>query len=340
MLRVASLTSSWHDFAKAISDFFDHLAAVNWIWLSAGLLAITGYLTIRCIASRNVLRATFPDSRVPFIRIWGAYIAGFGFNGVVPAHAGSVIRLFLTKTSINKSSYPAVASSFAVESIFDWIIVIPVMAYAFSQGVFPKPPDFAKISAFDLSYFASHFRLTLFLITVAAILIILGFAFLSSHVRAFWLRIRQGFTILRDRPRYLREVFVIQLGAWVCRCGAFWCFLDAFHIGGSIRNVLLVMGVSAVSSVVPFTPGGAGVQQALLLAVFAHTASSATVAAYSVGQQVAIAAWGFLIGFLCVVFIFRFRSFKEVVQKGKAAREADAAAREAGASGPTSGDSS
>ena len=67
----------------------------------------------------------------------------------------------------------------------------------------------------------------------------------------------------------------------------------------------------------PFTPGGAGVQQALLVKVFAGTAPAATVAAYSVGQQIAIARRSpFGVGLGAVVFIFRFRSFKEVIAAG------------------------
>ena len=51
-----------------------------------------------------------------------------------------------------------------------------------------------------------------------------------------------------------------------------------------------------------------------------------TVAAYSVGQQIAIAALTFGIGFLALIQIFRFRSFKEVIASGRAAREQEEAA--------------
>src|SRR4029077_2856543 len=135
----------------------------------------------------------------------------------------------------------------------------------------------------------------------------------------------QGLTILTDRRRYLREVFAWQLGGWAFRFAAFWFLLEAFNVGGSVRNVLLVLGVNAVAAVVPFTPGGAGVQQALLVKVFAGTASGATVAAYSVGQQIAIAALTFGIGFLSIVWVFKIRSFKEVIAQGRAARAEEAA---------------
>jgi hypothetical protein len=207
---------------------------------------------------------------------------------------------------------------------------VVVLIYAFTRGVFPKPPDFAKLNSFDISYLAEHFRLTLFLITALAVLGLVAFALLSVRVKAFWVRVRQGVTILNDRPRYLREVVAWQAAAWLCRFAAFWFLLDAFRVGGSVENVLLVFGVNQVAGAVPFTPGGAGVQQALLVKVFAGQAPTAVVAAYSVGQQIAIAVFTALVGLGAVVFIFRFRSFKEVLYAGRASRDAEREAERAG----------
>jgi hypothetical protein len=55
--------------------------------------------------------------------------------------------------------------------------------------------------------------------------------------------------------------------------------------------------------------------------VFAGTASGATVAAYSVGQQIAIASFTLAIGFVALWTIFEFRSFKDVIAAGRADRE-------------------
>jgi uncharacterized membrane protein YbhN (UPF0104 family) len=201
------------------------------------------------------------------------------------------------------------------------------MIFAFTQGVFPKPPDFSKLNAFDLSFFASHFDFTLFLITFLAVGAIAIVAILSARIKAFWSRVRQGFAILRDRRRYLREVCAWQAASWLSRFTAYWLMLDAFHIGGSIRNALLVQGVQVVSTIVPLTPGGAGVQQALLITVFAGAASSSEVAAYSVGQQIALAAFALGLGFVALISIFKVRSFKEVIRLGREQQAAEAAAR-------------
>ena len=326
-MPLAALGDDISNFLGAVGDFFGRLAEIQLLPLLIGLTFFGLYLTIRSRAYFHVLRAAYPDEEIAFRRIWGAYIAAYGFNNVIPARGGDVIKLFLVKNSVPGSSYSAVGASFFVELIFDAVMGVFILAFAFSQGVFPKPPDFAKLNAFDLSFFAGHFQFTLFLLTVLGAAGLVGFAVLSRRVRAFWARVRQGVTILRDRRRYLREVFAWQLGGWCFRFLAFWLLLDAFNVGGSVRNVLLVLGVNAVAAAVPFTPGGAGVQQALLVKVFAGTAAGATVAAYSVGQQIAIALTTFAVGFASLVLIFRIRSFKEVIARGREEREAERGVR-------------
>ena len=312
MLPAADIGESFQSFFDAVDTFFSSLADVRLGPLFIACLLFTAYLSLRARASYNILRAAYPTERIEYLKIWGSYFAGYGFNAVIPARGGDVVRLFLTKSSVPNSSYPAVAASFVVELGFDVAMGSLILIYAFSQGVFPKPPDFAKLNAFDLSYLAQHPRFTLFLLTALALGGFVAFALLSARVKAFWERVRQGLTILQDRRRYLREVFAVQFVGWLFRFAAFWALLEAFNVGGSVGNVLLVLGVNAVSAAVPFTPQGAGVQQALLVKVFGGTA-----AAYSVGQQIAIGALTFGIGFAALVFIFRARSFKEVIALGR-----------------------
>ena len=325
MPPLAAVGESFESFFDAVDQFLANLAGVSWGALFIALVAFGIYLTFRARASFNVLRAAYPAERFRFRDIWGAYFAGYGFNSVIPARGGDVVRLFLTKNAIPNSSYPAVAATFVVEIGFDICFGSMMLAFAFTQGAFPKPPDFSDLPAFDLAYLASHPQFTLFLLTFFAVGTFTAFAVLSARMQAFWQRVKQGLTILWDRRRYFREVFGVQFVGWLFRFTAFWFLLEAFHVGGSVKNVLLVLGVNAVAAAVPFTPGGAGVQQALLVQVFAGAAASATVAAYSVGQQIAIAAFTFGVGFASLVFIFRIRSFKEVIARGQAERAGEAA---------------
>ncbi len=315
------------EFFDSVGKFFSSLAHLEWLPLLFGLLCFALYLLLRSRALFNALRAAFPAEEIEWRRVWGAYVAGNGIGQVVPLGGGTVVQYFLTRTSIENSTYPTVIAAITTGLVFDWIVNVLVMIFAFTQGVFPKPPDFSKLHAFDLRFLAGHPRFTLFLLTVLGIAVLVGFALLSARVRAFWLRVRQGFTILTDRRRYLRDMVRWQAAAWCARFAAYWFLLDAFHIGGSVRNALLVLGVQVVATIVPFTPGGAGVQQALLLTVFAHAASSSQVAAFSVGQQIALAVLTASMGFAALALIFRFRSFREVIRRGREHRAAGDAAR-------------
>ncbi len=322
MLPLADIGSFLH----GAGQFFGDLANLRWGWLIAGLACFHLYIVLRTRAYFNALRAAYPDEPFQWRRIWGAYVAAYGANHVIPFRGGEVIKVFLTKTSVPRSSYPAITSSFLCEHVFDAGLAVITLGFAFTQGVFPKPPDFSKLGAFDLSYLAAHPRFTLFLLTALGVLGLIGFALLSARVRAFWARVRQGFAILADRRRWLREMVGVQAGGAVFRLAAYWSLLEAFHVGGSVRNVLLVQATNTIATALPLTPGGAGVQQAILLKVFAAKASAATVAAYSVGQEIAIAASSLLIAFAALALVFRFRSFKEVMRRGREAHAADRAA--------------
>ncbi|HEY1567726.1 MAG TPA: lysylphosphatidylglycerol synthase domain-containing protein [Solirubrobacteraceae bacterium] len=317
--HASSIGDTITNFFSSAGTFFSQLASLSWLPLLLGLACYSLYLLLRSRALFNAVRAAYPGQSVRWRDVWGAYMVGYAVNNVFPLGGGNVVQLFLTRISIPPSSYPTLASALWTGTLFDWFMGLLVMCFAFTQGVFPKPPDFSRLPAFDISFFASHMRFTLFFLTVLGVLFVTGFALLSAKVRAFWQRIRQGLSILSDRRRYQREMCRWQFASWIARFAAYWALLDAFHIGGSVRNALLVLAVQVIASVFPFTPGGAGVQQALLLQIFAH---NPYVAAFSVGQQIATAALSAGLGFGALVFIFRVRSFKEVMSRARAHRRA------------------
>jgi uncharacterized membrane protein YbhN (UPF0104 family) len=319
----ASVGSTIDSLINSAGTFLSQLTSLSWGALLLGLALYALYLLLRSRALFNALRAAYPGEPIRWRDVWGAYMVGYAINNVFPLGGGNIGQLFLTRTAIPSSSYPAVASGLATGVIFDWFMGLLVMCFAFTQGVFPKPPDFSKLPAFDISFFASHMRFTLFLLTVLAIAFLVAFALLSARVKAFWERVRQGLSILTDRRRYRREMASWQLASWIARFASYWALLDAFHIGGSVRNALLVLGVQVVASVFPFTPGGAGVQQALLLTIFAH---NPFVASFSVGQQIATAVLTTACGFGALVLIFRFKSFREVIARGRAHRREESVA--------------
>jgi uncharacterized membrane protein YbhN (UPF0104 family) len=324
----ADLQDNFEAFFERSAEFFRHLSEIHWTTFALALLCLLGMNLARAWAWRNVLRAAYPDKRISFLQLAAAYLAGAGINAIVPAHAGDVTKVFLVKRQIPDSSYPAVTSSFLVQTVFDTSVGILVLLYAITQGLLPPLPRIPDLPAFEISFWADHPK-TLLIVTVVTLLAIaVGIYLLAHRVRRFWARVRQGLVILTEPSRYLREVFAWQGVGWLFRFAAFWFFLEAFGITGSVGNVMLVMSVQAIANVVPLTPGGAGAQQALLVATLSGPSRTA-VLSFSVGTQIAMAAWSVVLGFTAILLVFRTTDWRGLIRQAQEESEGEKAAQAA-----------
>lgn len=323
-MPLADFASSAEAFGRATTQFFGHLSEIEWASFALALLCLAAMQLARAWAWRNVLRAAYPGARIAYLPLVAAYLAGAGINAILPARAGDVTKVFLVKRQIPGSSYPAVTSSFLVQTVFDTTAGLLVFFYAVSQGLLPRPPQLPNLPAFEISFWAEHPQA--FLIATGALLLAIAIAIylLAHRVRAFWARVRQGVAILRTPRRYLRQVAAWQGVGWLFRFAAFWCFLEAFGIGGSVANVMLVMSVQAIANIVPFTPGGAGAQQALLVATLNGPTRTA-VLSFSVGTQIAMAAWSVVLGFAAILLVFRTTDWRGLIKQAEGEAASDAA---------------
>jgi uncharacterized membrane protein YbhN (UPF0104 family) len=318
-LLALDLGTSWDRFLDATQAFGNHFTQIGWGAIAIAFLFYFGMLLARGRAWEQTLEAAYPENDVRYDKIAAAYIAGAGLNSFIPARVGDVVKIFLARHSIPRSTYPTITSSFFVQSVFDTSVGILVLIYAITQGLLPKAPDIPDLPAFDIAFWAQHPRFLMFFLTVAGIALIVAYAITARRAEKFWDRVKQGAVVLTDIRRYLRTVAFWQAVAWVARFASFWFFLEAFHIGGSFQNVLLVMSVQSVATLLPFTPGGAGAQQALLVATLAGAAGTTRgdVLAYSVGQQVAIAVFTALLGFIALAFVFRTTDLRGLIRSAE-----------------------
>ena len=334
MVPFADLGTSFRSFFDTAGQFFAHLADISWGPVPLALVFLLAMYLARARAWQNVLHAAYPHTRVPFRGIAGAYLAGAGLNAVIPARVGDAAKIMLTRGQIRNSSYPAITSSFLVQSIFDTAAGVLVLAYALTQGLLPRPPELPNLPAFDISFWAQNPQLLVFTLTVLGVGFLVVFAIGARRAEEFWQRIKQGVVIVTEPHRYLREVVSWQVVGWLCRFAAFWYFLEAFGIGGSFQAVMLVMSVQSVSTMLPFTPGGAGAQQALLLATL-EGPSRAAVLSFSVGTQIAMAAWSAILGFAALLLIFRTTNWRALIHAAETEARSEelkqAAAEKAGA---------
>lgn len=324
----ADLQDNFEAFFDRGAEFFRHLSEIHWTTFAIALLCLLGMQLSRAWAWRNVLRAAYPGKPIPFLRLAAAYLAGAGINAVVPAHAGDATKVFLAKRQIPDSSYPAVTSSFLVQTLFDTAVGVLVLLYAISQGLLPPLPRIPDLPAFEISFWVDHPQVLAIATGALLLAIVVAIYLLAHRVRRFWARVRQGLAILTEPRRYLREVAAWQGVGWLLRFAAFWFFLEAFGIGGSLGNVMLVMSVQAIANVVPFTPGGAGAQQALLVATLSGPSRTA-VLSFSVGTQIAMAAWSVALGFGAILFVFRTTDWRGLIRQAQEDAGNEKAARAA-----------
>jgi len=326
----ADLQGNFEAFFSRAAEFFRHLSEIDWTAFGIALLCLLAMQLARAWAWRNVLQAAYPGQRIPYLGVAAAYLAGAGVNAIIPAHAGDATKVFLVKRQIPESSYPAVTSSFLVQTVFDTSVGVLVLLYAISQGLLPPLPQIPKLPAFELSFWAENPQLFFITLGVTVLAIAIGIYYLAHHVRRFWARVRQGLVILTEPRRYMREVFAWQGIGWLCRFAAFWFFLEAFGIGGSVGSVMLVMSCQAIANVVPFTPGGAGAQQALLVATL-HGPTRTAVLSFSVGTQIAMAAWSVVLGFMAMLLVFRTTDWRGLIRQAEEEADSEKAAEAAGA---------
>src|SRR4051794_12009031 len=188
---------------SAIESFAENFARIDLPYLAAALLLSLGLQLCRARAWSNALRAAYPGDAVSRRGVVGAFLVGAGLNGTLPARGGDAIKIVLAKRSVRGASYPTIISSFAVLAPFDTAIGLVVLVYAITQGLLPSAPRLPELPAFDISFWAAHPQLLLFVVTVASILLLALIAFLARRVEMFWAHLKQGVAIFREPRRYL-----------------------------------------------------------------------------------------------------------------------------------------
>jgi uncharacterized membrane protein YbhN (UPF0104 family) len=303
----------------AIGVFFEQLAAVKFSALALAVLAHLLKTMCTSRAWRNTITASYPEEPVPWIRIYASYLAGVGVNAIIPARGGDAVRLFLAHRAVPGSTYVTLGSTLLVLSFFDMAMALLIFVYALTLGVLPAVGSLGKLPGFDFGFFASNPEFSFVLFIALVIFGVVGVLWLRLHVAEFKERVRQGFAVLRDKTRYLREVALWQAGDWLLRFVAIWFFLDAFGVEQSIRNVLLVQVTQSLATLVPISPGGIGTEQAFIVYVFNGTGiGRSALLAFSVGMKLTLIVTNVVIGFTALFLTLGHVNWRSLTGKSAA----------------------
>ena len=306
------------EFFHAVHVFFDHLAGVGWMALAVGLAIHFARLLTRTVAWRNILAASYPNEHWRWRSVARAYIGGVGINSIVPGRAGDLVKLYLVHREQPATTYTTLASTLVTETLLDLVLATSIFLWALTQGVLPSLHVLPTIPAFDWGWLFRDPRTTAIVAAALTVGAIWLWYWASQHVADFKHRVGQGFAILRDRRRYGREVVSWQLLSWVLRIASLYWFLRAFHVHASVHNALLAQVVDSFSTLLPFSPGGAGTKQGLLVYVLRGEASSSTLLAFSVGQYVAVTVFNVVIGAIAIFASLGTLRLRKILGQAKA----------------------
>ncbi len=285
--------------------FFRHLAAVDFGALALALAFQALRLVARTRAWRNIIAAAYPDARVRWRNVLGAYLGGVGLNAITPARSGDVLKLFLVKRRVEGSTYPTLGATLVVETLFDAFVGIALLVWAAYLGVLPNIHKLPRLPNIDLRWAFQHPLAIEIGALALGILIGLLLVWATARVRAFWARVRQGFAVLDDRGEYVRTVVTWQALSWVLRLATIYFMLQAFHLPATLHNALLVQIAQSLSTLLPITPGGAGTEQGLLLYLFRGKAARSSLLSFSVGMHIAIVVVNVALGVLAIALLTR-----------------------------------
>ena len=310
-------------FLHAVAVFFHHLAEVRWTALGLALLCHVIKLLFRARAWQNILRASYPGTKLRYRSTFGAYVAGVGVNSIAPARGGDLVKLYLIKHRAEEVKYPTLAATLAVETILDFFVAGALMLWALSIGVLPTHQVYSRIPTVDWKFFLRHERMTGFALIALGIAGVVVFFWARRRVEDFWERVRLGFAILDDRRAFGLGVLVPQAISWVFRIATLYFFLEAFGVHASIHNALLAQVVDSLATLFPATPGGAGTKQGLIVYLFRKSAISRTLLlAFSVGMNIAMTIANLVMGLAAIGLMAKTLSFKRLRSSARAEQPA------------------
>jgi uncharacterized membrane protein YbhN (UPF0104 family) len=302
----------------AIEVFFENLAAVHFGPLVLAIACHILKLMAATRAWRNIVADAYPDERVRWRQLFGAFTAGVGINAILPARGGDVVKLYLAKRSIRGSTYTTLASTLLVQSIFDFTVASILLVWAIQQGVLPGLDVLPHLPSFDFSWFFAHPEASAVILAALFVGLVALAVWLEQHVTAFHARVAQGFRVLGDRPRYLRRVALWQAVDWGLRIATVYFFLHAFDVEADLRNAFLGQVANSLATVLPISPGGIGTEQALIVYVLSGEAARTDLLSLSVGMRLTLTIVNVALGFGAIFLMLRTFRYRRLVASERA----------------------
>lgn len=299
------LESAWHAARHALQLVVDGVVSVDPWWLAIGVVLHLFHQLVRTRGWFNIIRAAYPDAHELRARdVTRAYLAGVGLNGVAPARAGDLAKLYLIRRRVPRTRWSTLVATFVPETLFESALGIALIAWAWSKGLLPVPAASGEFTSVDISVVVSHPCSSAAVAAIGSTGLVLLFRTLHARARLLLGRLRLGLTILKQPRNYLLGVVTWQAMARAIRLCSLACFLAAFALPVTLETVVLVMAAQSGTRIIPIAPASAGLRIAMLAYGFVEVTGQAAnitrIAAFSfgVGAVLYVTAFGISLAIL------------------------------------------
>jgi uncharacterized membrane protein YbhN (UPF0104 family) len=296
-----------------IRKLFQEIRAVPAAAIAGGIVLDTLQTVFAALAWLTILRAAFPDAKLPFRPVLASYAVAVALNGFLPANIGTLVMMLMFVTLIAGATFAAIFSGFIVQKIPFTVLSIAVYVYLFATV--------SGSLSLELGFLSKHPVLSVLIALGAVVLLVLLGRFFWRRATKLRDEVKSGGAILGQRRRFMIGVALPEVASFAARLGIVAVFLAAFSIPVTFHTVIAVTGANSVSSSLSFTPGGVGVTQALNVVVLESTTSTANATAYSVAQQLIVTAWDVVFAIVLVAWVFGWSGGRDLVKQSYAAAE-------------------
>jgi len=272
------------------------LAGASLRALAVGIALHLGKVAAEARSWHGIVSHAHPRSRLRFRTTLGAFAGAIGANAVLPARVGEALRLGIVRRRLPGSIVATIAGTMvletAIEIVFGIVVIVVVLLSGRSVGHIGAPAALAR----------SH-PLALAAVGVGTMTVVIAGLVSRRRVARAAVAIGRGMSVMRSPPYLLRGVMLWKLLAWTLRFAAVYFFLLAFHVGGGLWVVLLVVAAQNLAGLLPLAPGSAGTQQAALALALAGTVGTGAIVGFGVGMQGATTLADVAVGVLAVALV-------------------------------------
>lgn len=243
-----------------VREAWKAVVAVHGPWLAVGLTIFWLGICARILRWRCLL-VNLADIKA--LQVADALIVGYAMNYLLPARLGEPFRAVYTRKRYGIDTI-AVFGSIVIERLLDGLIAVLILLCGLVVA-----SNAQASSDFTQFYVVAGVGFAVF-VGVVAVLILLRRVNIASFKGPQWLsrtfgRFMYGFAALGRRD--LAAVIIWTMLVWLLEISALWALLASLGMKMAFYQLLILIGVGALSTLVPTAPGYVGSLQLAFAAV-------------------------------------------------------------------------